>query len=331
MITRGEKTHYRKKGRHQSVKKMSNSSTEGRQFWGDKVFAGAILAERERLLVLGFLESHDFSPNTFRAFAHDLNGFIRWFNQSSGESFVLGRVTTSDIAAYKRHLRDERGLAIASVNRCLAMIRKFFGWLLDQGEIGSSPVTGVKELHQVELAPQGLDRNQARRLLRECELRGDVRATAIFSTLLFTGCRCGDLVGLELDDLVLSERSGWATFRRGKGGKQRRVPLPLITRKAIQAWLAVRPAIGTKVFVGCRGPLTDRGVRVICSRYSCLLGIRIFPHACRHSFAHRFLEDNANDLVSLAQLLGHTSLNTTKRYSLRRADQLAECVERIGY
>lgn len=310
---------------------MTTTSAEGRRFWSDKVFSGALAGERERSLVYCFLESHDFSPSTFRAFAHDINGFLRWFNTASGEPFVLGRITTSDIAAYKQHLRAERGLAVATVNRSLSMIRKFFGWLLERGEIAASPARAVKELHQVELAPKGLNRADARRLLREAELRGDIRATAIFSILLFTGCRVGDLVNLECDDLVLSERSGWAIFRRAKGGRERKVPLPLIARKAIQAWMAVRPPIGSKVFVGCRGPLTDRGIRVICARYSCLLGIRIYPHACRHSFAHRFLEDNANDLVSLAQILGHTNLNTTKRYSLRTADQLAESSERIAY
>jgi integrase len=70
-----------------------------------------------------------------------------------------------------------------------------------------------------------------RRLLREVELRQDIRAGAIFSLLLFTGCRVGDLVNLEIPDLTLGERSGTVVFRFGKGNKQRSVPLPLPARQ----------------------------------------------------------------------------------------------------
>ena len=76
-----------------------------------------------------------------------------------------------------------------------------------------------------------------RRLLREVELREDIRAGAIFSLFLWTGCRVSDLVNLELTDLLLSERSGTVVFRFGKGNKQRSVPLPLPARRALQAYL----------------------------------------------------------------------------------------------
>ena len=61
--------------------------------------------------------------------------------------------------------------------------------------------------------------------------------------MLYTGCRVSDLVGLELDDLLLNERGGTAVFRNGKGGKQRSVPLPLTARRALQAYLEVRPSV----------------------------------------------------------------------------------------
>ena len=89
------------------------------------------------------------------------------------------------------------------------------------------------------------DRAEVRRLLREVELGRIVRAAAIFSLLLYTGCRVGDLVALELHDLILGERSGSATFRMGKGRKQRTVPLPLAARKALQTYLESRPPINS--------------------------------------------------------------------------------------
>ncbi len=110
------------------------------------------------------------------------------------------------------------------------------------------------------------------------------------------------------------------------------VPLPLSARRAIQAYLDTRPPVeNQRVFIGERGPLTDRGIRALCNKYSALIGIKLHPHLLRHTFAKQFLQDNNNDLVSLAQLLGHESLATTARYSLHTQEHLAESSDRMNY
>ena len=88
-----------------------------------------------------------------------------------------------------------------------------------------------------------MERSDVRRLLREVELRQDVRANAIFHLFLYTGGRISDLVALELMDLIIGERSGSVVFRFGKGGKQRTVPLPLPVWRALQAYLETRPPV----------------------------------------------------------------------------------------
>ena len=310
----------------------SNSNPEGRQNSDDNVFTGIRVGREEGPLFDRFLADNDFSRNTERAMIQDMRKFAKWFTAANKEPFVVGRVTTRDIADFRDNLRREKGQAVATVNRALVTVRRFFAWLVEHEHIAKNPVTKVKELRRMELAPKGLERDEVRKLLREVELRQDIRAAAIFSLMLHTGARVGDVVGLKLDDLMITERSGTAVFRFGKGRKQRTVPLPLACRRAMIAYLETRPLVSSSnVFVGERGPLGERGIRALCDKYAVLIGVKLHPHLLRHTFAHCYLEANPGDLVGLAQILGHTNLNTTKRYVQKSEGQLCEAVEHMQY
>ena len=296
------------------------------------VFAGIPVGTEEQGLVVRFLDAHDYAAGTRRLIVLDVRQFAKWFTTANREPFVVTRVTTRDVIDFRDHLRRVKEQAVATVNRSLVLLRGFFKWLAAQGKIPANPAKQVKELRRVQLAPKGLERSQVRRLLREAEVRKDIRAAAIFGLFLYTGCRVGDLVHLELQHVMIGERSGNVVYRFGKGGKERSVPLPLPARRVLQEYLDTRPPVESRhVFIGERGPLTDRGMRALLDKYGCIIGVKLFPHLMRHTMAHEFLADNNNDLVALAQILGHENLNTTARYTKRTEQQLGEATDRLDY
>ena len=182
------------------------------------------------------------------------------------------------------------------------------------------------------VVPKGLTPPEVRRILREIEIRGDRKAGGIIGVMLFGGLRASEVTGLELDDVTISPRSGQLVCRQGKGNKQRTVPLSNEARRLLMDYLESRPPNDSEaLFIGERGALSYHGVRAICSKYSAISGVAFSAHTLRHSFAHRFLQQTNNDLVALAQLLGHESLNTTAIYTKRGQDELQQKIDGLRY
>lgn len=298
----------------------------------------ATTEENKRVtLFLQQLQERGRSPRTLRAYEIDWSRFATWYTEVNQEPFSLERLAALDVQDYIAWGR-EQGLKPTTLNRRLAWLKQYATWGEKQGVVTAEMRQRIKAVpiqRKQQLAPQSLSPRQARKILKEVKVRGNLRDEAIISVLLYTGLRVGELVALSLDDVTLSERKGVIQVRAevAKGGKERIVPVPKRARDALQAYIDVRPPKNDgSLFIGRQGPLSAEGVAAVVRKYaewSRLEGVT--PHVLRHSFAYSYLENNNNDLVALADILGHSDLNTTRVYTKRRLSDLQEGAERVKF
>jgi len=282
----------------------------------------------------------DGSRHTLASYRHDLVGFAGWFAEHvpSEPSFSPEAVTPTDVREFRDWLLRTARRKPATVNRKLAALRAYFAFCKAHGfPKDGLPTEGVKRVVEHPAGPRWFLKREVNGLIRAVERYGRGadrgRDLAIVLTLRHTGLRVGELVGLTLPALTLGQRGGHLRVR-GKGSKERVVPLNHEVRQALAVWLAARAErpdhdAYAEVFLGQRGPLSAHGVEVLVAKYgrrAGLLGLR--PHALRHSFAKHLL-DAGEDLVTVQALLGHSNLNTTARYTKPEARDLEEAVARL--
>ena len=155
---------------------------------------------------------------------------------------------------------------------------------------------------------------------------------AVFSFMLYhTGLRAGEMASLLLSDITLGERSGQVMVRRGKGNKARRVPLNAEARAVIRDYLQIRPSCEILNFlIGQRGePLSAHAIYDVVVKYGRLAGLdEVSPHTLRHTFARALLVAGT-PINDVADLLGHSSLDTTRIYTKASKSDLAAVVARL--
>jgi len=270
------------------------------------------------------------SPRTVAGYARDLADFSTWVAGRYGEAFDPKAVLPEDLRDYRAHLLSVRRAAPATVNRRVSALRAFFAFLHARGDIPSNPAARLSGVRMSRPAPKALSEPELRRLLREARRSPNPLHRAVVLLLAHTGLRASELCALRLDDVILSERRG-KIIVRGKGEKIREVPLNAEAREALRLWLSARPAVpDDAIFVGRRGKLTPSGVWRIIRECARRAGVEAHPHTLRHTFATRLLREAGADLVTVAEILGHESLNTTARYTRPSEADLEAAVERLG-
>src|SRR5439155_11146473 len=194
--------------------------------------------------------------------------------------FSAAAVTPTDLREYRSYLQNVEGRKPATINRKLAALRSFFSWAHAEKKIADLPTVAVKGVKAEPARPRWLDKRQVDKLIRTVERHGSKRDLAIVQLLRHAGIRVGELVGVRLRDVDLSERTGELRIW-GKGSKHRTVPLNVTARLTLEEYRKVRPAsVDEHLFLNNRGTQpTTKAIQGLVAKYGHLAGLEdATPH-----------------------------------------------------
>lgn len=263
------------------------------------------------------------SEHTVTAYLTDLRGFLTFISGHLGNAPDLGDLADLRAADFRAWLacRAGEGTARTTIARALSTIRGFFRFLDREGLAHNAAITVIRAPRLPQSVPKALAAEEALQVLDTATDLDDRpwvghRDIAILTLLYGAGLRVSEALSITRgaitgqDSLVIT----------GKGDKQRVVPLLPVIHEAVDQYLATCPhqlQANDRLFVGIRGkPLNPRAVRDVMQRLRGALGLpnSATPHALRHSFATHLL-GAGGDLRTIQELLGHSSLSTTQRYT----------------
>ena len=278
---------------------------------------------------LSFLETEkNASPHTVKNYGVDLREFAQVLEKKMPEE-----ITCLEIRSFLAALK-EKNYSKSTVSRKLACIRSFFKYLVRENILKTNPAAGIATPKRDKRLPQFLDPQEVTHLLEAPAIDNweGKRDRAILELFYSSGLRVSELVGLNHDDVDFFSE---LVRVRGKGKKERIVPVGSVALKAIQTYAEHRPpkekeAAQKKALYLNRsgGRLTDRSVRRMMLKYGRKIALKkeVSPHMLRHSFATHMLDRGA-DLRSVQELLGHENLSTTQIYTHVTTKRLKEAYD----
>ncbi len=286
---------------------------------------------------LGHLKSLDGRAEaTLTAYRTDVLGFLAFMAQHSGGDAgiaQLGRLKITDMRAWMAHERG-RGLSARSLARALSSVKSFIRWLADREGFDPTAILSTRAPKFTKKLPRPLSEQAARDVISTVELQARepwvaLRDTAVITLLYGCGLRISEALSLKGSDAPLA-----SVIRiRGKGGKERIVPVLPTAQQAVAAYMQACPydLQGPQaLFRGVRGgPLSPRLISKVMEQTRMQLGLpaTATPHALRHSFATHLL-NAGGDLRAIQELLGHASLSTTEAYTAVDTARLMDVYEK---
>ncbi len=279
---------------------------------------------------------NDASENTLKAYQTDVLGFLAFLTQHKGEPqglAPLSKITVSDMRAWMASERA-RGVGARSLARELSAVKSFYKWLAEREGFEPTAVLLTRSPKFTKKLPRPLAEDAAAAMIDTVELQAKdgwvaARDAAVVTLLYGCGLRISEALSLTGAAVPLPD-----TIRiKGKGGKDRMVPVIAAARDAVATYLRLCPHPldpAAPLFRGVRGgPLNPRAVQKVMEKARLQLGLpaTATPHAMRHSFATHLLTAGG-DLRAIQELLGHASLSTTQAYTAVDTARLMEVYNR---
>ena len=304
-----------------------------------------------------FLQDHDRSVGTVKKYTQAVTHFLDWYEREEQAPLSIEGLTSIALIGYRNELQHEQHKSTSTINLRISALRAWCGWMTEQGILPADPAAHVKLIGGQESSNRsGLKSAQINALLRQAQVSRDKeRNYAIVQILLQTGIRLSECASLTFEDLTFGERSGLLLVRAGKGNKTRSVPLNASAREALAIYVAPRlgiekstlkavaaswpksksPVAHEPIFLSQKGgALTTSAMgQMIAGIVEATRGLvpeETSAHTLRHTFARSYLAQYPGDVVGLATLLGHSSLDTTRLYSKPSVDQLSRRVEQLN-
>jgi integrase/recombinase XerD len=277
------------------------------------------------------------AANTLSSYRRDLRRYLEFLEQQGVED--VDAVDEATVSSFLMRLRegdsDHPPLSATSAGRTVVAVRGFHKFCVSDGLARSDPAAGVRPPTPARRLPKALPLADVESILDAAGSAGTtlaLRDRALLEVLYGTGARISEAVGLDVDDL---DRVESTVVLRGKGGKQRLVPIGSYAVAAVEAYLTrARPELATvgtseragALFLNARGGrLSRQSAWTVLVKAADRAGVTrdVSPHTLRHSFATHLLEGGA-DVRVVQELLGHASVTTTQIYTLVTVDNLRE-------
>ncbi len=276
------------------------------------------------------------ADNTLKAYQTDVLGFLGFMTQHHGGTPGLGpisQITVRDMRAWMAHERG-RGVGARTLARSLSAVKSFYRWLAEREGFEPTAVLSTRAPKFQRKLPRPLEQNAAAAMIDRVSLQANepwiaARDTAVVTLLYGCGLRISEALGLTGRDMPLGE----VLRIKGKGDKERIVPVIPAARDAVAAYLDLCPyplEADHPIFRGLRSkPLSPRAIQKVMEQARLQLGLpaTATPHAMRHSFATHLLAAGG-DLRAIQELLGHASLSTTQAYTAVDAAHLMSVYEK---
>lgn len=288
------------------------------------------------------LDKSGIADRTISNYKATWSKFQKWMLQTDPDLQDVGLATQKDISDFKRDMlvsggRGGKPAKPGTMQLYFVQLNAIFRFFAEKGFIPDNPVGPIKKPPAARRTPKWLTKNEQNALLREVRSSGSKRDYAIIILMLRAGLRVHEACDLLQDELKMSARAG-NVYVRGKGDKDRYVPLNAEVRSALQSFLDERSDSSPYVFVSQRSKkLSVRGVQHMIERYRERTRIpHLSPHSLRHTFGHDLIVAK-NDLQQVATLMGHfktdgtPNIEMTMIYTTPGVEDLEAAVESISW